>query len=65
MEGAEKQEKWTTSFNTPENAFNLDMYWVHEQARRNFYSTVPELGKQRDSPSDIARSTGVTIFNIL
>jgi GR25 family glycosyltransferase involved in LPS biosynthesis len=65
IEGVEKQEKWTSSFNTPENAFNLDMYWVHEQARRNFYSTVPTLGKQRDSPSDIARSTGVTIFNIL
>jgi hypothetical protein len=65
MEGAEKQEKWTTSFSEPENAFNLDMYWVHEQARRNFYSTVPKLGKQRSSPSDIARSTGLTIFNML
>ena len=65
MEGVEKQEKWTTSFSEPENAFNLDVYWIHEQTRRNFYSTVPKLGKQRNSPSDIAHSTGITIYSML
>ena len=65
IEGVEKQEKWTTAFNKPENAFNLDNYWIYEQVRRNFYSTVPKLGKQRDSPSDIDRETGGTILHMI
>jgi len=65
IEGVEKQEKWTTAFNKPENAFNLDNYWIYEQVRRNFYSTVPTLGKQRDSPSDITSESGGTILYMI
>jgi GR25 family glycosyltransferase involved in LPS biosynthesis len=62
MEGIEKQEKWVSAFNEPENVFNLDVYWGHEQNRRNFYLTVPTLGQQRDSPSDIIGSSKGSIY---
>ena len=61
----EKQEKWTTAFSKPENAFNLDVYWLHEQIKRNFFNTVPKLGKQRNSTSDITNTSEVTIFNMI
>ena len=64
MEGVEKQEKWVSAFNEPENVFNLDVYWGHEQNRRNFYFTVPTLGKQRDSPSDIIGSSKGSIYHM-
>ena len=65
IEGLEKQEKWTTAFSKPENAFNLDVYWLHEQIKRNFFNTVPKLGKQRNSTSDITNTSEVTIFNMI
>jgi GR25 family glycosyltransferase involved in LPS biosynthesis len=61
IEGAEKQEKWINTFNVPENAFNLDFYWMYEQINRNFYNTIPKLGKQRDSPSDITGTSFITL----
>ena len=64
IEGLEKQEKWTTAFSKPENAFNLDVYWLHEQIKRNFYYTVPKLGKQRNSPSDVTSTSESTIFHV-
>jgi hypothetical protein len=62
QEGLEKQEKWITAFGEPENAFNLDYYWIYEQISKKFYFTVPKLGKQRDSPSDITSTSKATIF---
>jgi len=61
-EGAAKQEKWITAFGEPENAFNLDYYWIYEQMSKKFYFTVPKLGKQRDSPSDITPTSKATMF---
>ena len=52
-EGATKLEKWINAFGEIESSFSLDIYWVHEQLYSSFYLTVPKLGKQSDSPSDI------------
>jgi GR25 family glycosyltransferase involved in LPS biosynthesis len=65
MEGTEKQEKWVSTFNRPENSFNIDVYWIHEQLRRHFYFTIPKLGKQRDSTSDISSTSEETIHHLL
>ena len=62
QEGLAKQEKWITAFGEPENAFNLDYYWIYEQISKQYYFTVPKLGKQRDSPSDIASTSKPTIL---
>ena len=61
IEGADKQEKWINVFNMPENAFNLDFYWMYEQINRHFYKTIPQFGKQRDSPSDITCTSFITL----
>jgi len=61
IEGADKQEKWINAFNVPENAFNLDFYWMYEQINRHFYNTIPKLGKQRESPSDITGTSFITL----
>ena len=61
-EGAAKQEKWINTFDEPENAFNNDYYWIYEQVSRNYYFTIPKLGRQRDSPSDITPTSKVTMF---
>jgi glycosyl transferase family 25 len=61
LEAAGKQEKWIKAFGAPENAFNLDYYWIFEQVHKKFFFTVPMLGKQRDSPSDITTTSGVTM----
>jgi GR25 family glycosyltransferase involved in LPS biosynthesis len=60
-EGIEKQEKWINAFGKPENMFNNDLYWIWEQINNNFFMTVPLLGRQRDSPSDITGSSNITI----
>ena len=62
QEGLAKQEKWITAFGEPENAFNLDYYWIYEQISKKYYFTVPKLGKQRDSPSDISSTSKATIL---
>ena len=62
QEGMAKQEKWITAFGEPENAFNLDYYWIYEQMSKKFCFTVPKLGKQRDSPSDITPTSKATMF---
>jgi GR25 family glycosyltransferase involved in LPS biosynthesis len=64
LEGLAKQEKWITAFGEPENAFNLDLYWIYEQVSRKFYFTVPKLGRQRDSPSDITPTSSATIVSL-
>lgn len=64
-EGAAKQEKWINTFGEPENAFNLDMYWIYEQMSQSFFMTVPKLGRQRDSPSDITETSKITMINLL
>jgi len=61
-EGAAKQEKWINTFGEPENAFNLDMYWIFEQINNNYYMTMPKLGRQRDSVSDITGTSKNTIW---
>lgn len=61
MEGVEKQEKWITAFNEPENVFNLDFYWIYEHLNRNFFYTIPKFGKQRDSPSDVTGTSSTTL----
>ena len=61
-EGAEKQEKWIHAFGKPENILNLDMYWVFEQINNNYFMSVPKLGRQRDSPSDITSTSPCTMF---
>lgn len=61
LEAAGKQEKWIKAFGAPENAFNLDYYWIFEQVHKKFFYTIPFLGKQRDSASDIMTTSGVTM----
>ena len=61
-EGAAKQEKWINAFGEPENAFNNDYYWIYEQVSKLYYFTVPKLGKQRDSPSDITPTSKATMY---
>jgi hypothetical protein len=61
-EGAAKQEKWINAFGEPENAFNNDYYWIYEQISKLYYFTVPKLGRQRDSPSDITPTSKATMF---
>ena len=61
-EGAAKQEKWINAFGEPENAFNNDYYWIYEQVTRQYYLTVPKLGRQRNSLSDITPTSKATIF---
>jgi len=63
-EGADKQEKWINAFGEPENAFNNDFYWIYEQISNLYYFTVPKLGKQRDSPSDITPTSKVTMITL-
>jgi GR25 family glycosyltransferase involved in LPS biosynthesis len=63
-EGAAKQEKWINAFGEPENAFNNDYYWVYEQLSRKYYFTVPKLGRQRDSLSDITPTSKVTMVSL-
>jgi hypothetical protein len=63
-EGAAKQEKWINAFGEPENAFNNDYYWIYEQMSRKYYFTVPKLGRQRDSLSDITPTSKVTIVSL-
>jgi hypothetical protein len=63
-EGLSKQEKWINAFGEPENAFNLDYYWIYEQVSNHYYFTVPKLGRQRDSPSDITGTSNATLFNL-
>jgi len=64
IEGADKQEKWITTFGTPENVFNIDFYWMYEQINRHFYNTIPKLGKQRDSPSDVTGTSFITLTHL-
>ena len=61
QEGAAKLEKWINAFNYVETSFGVDYYWIHEQIRSNFYFTVPKLGKQSDSRSDISDTYKQTI----
>jgi GR25 family glycosyltransferase involved in LPS biosynthesis len=61
IEGANKQEKWINTFNEPENMFNIDFYWMYEHLNRNFFYTIPKLGKQRDSPSDVKATSAITL----
>ena len=63
-EGAAKQEKWINAFGEPENAFNNDYYWIYEQVSNLYFFTVPKLGKQRDSPSDITPTSKVTMISL-
>ena len=63
-EGAAKQEKWINTFDEPENAFNNDYYWIYDQVYRKYYFTVPKLGRQRDSPSDITPTSKVTMVSL-
>lgn len=63
-EGAAKQEKWINAFGEPENAFNNDYYWIYEQISNLYFFTVPKLGKQRDSPSDITPTSKVTMITL-
>jgi GR25 family glycosyltransferase involved in LPS biosynthesis len=56
QEGAAKLEKWITAFNETETSFTLDFYWIHEQVRSQYYFTVPKLGRQSGSASDITSS---------
>jgi GR25 family glycosyltransferase involved in LPS biosynthesis len=63
-EGAAKQEKWINAFGEPENAFNNDCYWIYEQVSKLYFFTVPKLGKQRDSPSDITPTSKATMYCI-
>ena len=60
-EGTAKQEKWINAFGEPENAFNNDYYWIYEQMSNKYYFTVPKLGHQRDSPSDITGTSKPTM----
>jgi len=63
-EGAAKQEKWINAFGEPENAFNNDYYWIYEQICRKYYFTIPKLGRQRDSPSDITPTSKATMISL-
>jgi GR25 family glycosyltransferase involved in LPS biosynthesis len=54
IEGATKQEKWINMFGEPEISLQLDCYWIWEQIKRKFILTIPQLGKQRESKSDIS-----------
>jgi GR25 family glycosyltransferase involved in LPS biosynthesis len=63
-EGIAKQEKWINAFGEPENAFNNDYYWIYEQMSRKYYFTVPKLGRQRDSSSDITPTSKATMFSL-
>ena len=65
QEGMAKQEKWITAFGESENAFNLDYYWIYEQISKKFYFTLPKLGKQRDSPSDITPTSKTTMLTMV
>jgi|UniRef100_A0A6C0BJX2 hypothetical protein len=60
-EGATKLEKWINAFGEIESSFSLDVYWVHEQLYSSFYLTVPKLGKQSNSPSDIKQLLNTSI----
>jgi len=61
LESSSKQEKWIKVFGAPENAFNNDLYWIFEQVYGKFFMTVPLLGKQRKSDSDITNTSDVTM----
>ena len=61
-EGAKKLEKWINAFGEIESSFSLDVYWVHEQLYSSFYLTVPKLGKQSNSPSDINQIDNLSII---
>jgi GR25 family glycosyltransferase involved in LPS biosynthesis len=61
-EGATKLEKWINAFGEIESSFSLDVYWVHEQLYSSFYLTVPKLGKQSNSPSDINQTSNLSIL---
>ena len=63
-EGAIKLEKWINAFGEIESSFTLDIYWIHEQLYSSFYLTVPKLGKQSNSPSDIKNTDNFTIHLI-
>ncbi len=54
IDGADKQEKWINTFDETENTFNVDIYWIWEQLHRKFILTIPQLGRQRKSKSDIS-----------
>ena len=56
IEGADKQEKWINTFGESEISFNNDIYWVWEQLQRKFILTIPQLGRQRASKSDISNN---------
>ena len=56
VEGADKQEKWINIFDETENTFNIDIYWIWEQLQRKFILTIPKLGRQRKSKSDISNN---------
>jgi GR25 family glycosyltransferase involved in LPS biosynthesis len=61
-EGAAKQEKWINAFGEPENAFNNDYYWIYEQISKRYFFTVPKLGQQRNSASDITPTSKATMY---
>jgi hypothetical protein len=56
IEGAVKQEKWINAFDEPEISLQIDCYWVWEQLQRKFILTIPQLGRQRQSKSDISNN---------
>ena len=56
VEGANKQEKWINIFDETENTFNIDIYWIWEQLQRKFILPIPQLGRQRQSKSDISNN---------
>ena len=63
-EAVQKQEKWIQAFGEPENAFNLDYYWIYSQVASHYYFTNPKLGKQRESISDVAGTSKVTMIHV-
>lgn len=63
-EATQKQEKWIKAFGEPENAFNLDYYWIYSQVASHYFYTNPKLGKQRESTSDVAKTSKVTMIQI-
>ena len=65
VEAGQKQEKWIKVFGEPENAFNLDYYWIYSQVASHYYFTNPKLGKQRESISDVAGTSKVTMTHIM
>ena len=56
IEGVNKQEKWINIFDETENTFNIDIYWIWEQLQRKFILPIPQLGRQRQSKSDISNN---------